>query len=111
MASNWKGWRLIIIGEQRFRWGVDFHDPSEAFSLAYSKGGESWSPDQLFVRPEETPGSLLTINWPACRGPTVTPQIVRDCIEAAFQEAWLAGQSTVVLDGTDFIAVKEDGCD
>jgi hypothetical protein len=100
MAKNWRGWRLITIDEQRFRWAVEFNHPSEKFSSAYAESGDSWNPDRLLVRPELLPSNLLTVNWPACHGPLVLPRVVRACIEAALQGGWLGQQSNLCLDGT-----------
>lgn len=75
--------------------------PLEQFSVGYAKHGDNWKPDSLVVRPEDGPHRVLTVTWPACTGPVVTPRLVRACIQQALCQGWLADGGTLNLAGPD----------
>ena len=102
MAKRWGDWRLIVVGDQRFRWKVDFHGWYDIGSVAYAKDGHNWEPDRLFIRPEDRTDRRVIVNWPACKGGYVTPGLARRCIDAALQQGWLTVADTITLDGTLF---------
>jgi hypothetical protein len=108
VARSWRGYRPIVVEGQRFRWACSSNDPLERFSVGYAKRGESWPPDLLTVRPEDGPNRLLTVSWPACRGPVVKPGLVRACIEKALSRGWLAEHPVIELSG-DEVPVPDEG--
>jgi hypothetical protein len=101
MPKNWKGYRPLVINGQRFRWMCRFHYPIEVLSASYAKGGSTWRPDTLIVRPEDGPQRCLSVTWPACCGPLVKPHFVRTCIEEALRRGWLGEQAVLDLTGDD----------
>jgi hypothetical protein len=104
MAVGKRGTRRINVGGKFFRWRCEFHDPSEQFSSGYAEHGKTWTPDTLLIRPESQPRRQLSVTWPACTGPVVTPQFVRDCIEAALQRGWPAASEVLELSESDILA-------
>jgi hypothetical protein len=101
MASDWRGYRAIVVNNQRFRWRCAFHYPSEVLSVGYARRGQSWPPDVLIVRPEDRPHRVLRVEWPACHGPLVTPALVRVCIEEGLRRGWLAEVPVLRLAGSE----------
>lgn len=101
MATGKKRTRPLALDGRRFRWRCEFNDPLEAFSVGYAERGGAWPPDTLVVRPEDGPHRLLTVTWPACKGPVVTPGLVRACIEEALRRGWLTEVPDMELMSTD----------
>jgi hypothetical protein len=101
MAIGKRRTRPLSLDGQQFRWRCDFSLPMEMTTAAYAREGESWQPDTLIVRPVEGPHRLLTVTWPACKGPLVTPGLVRACVEEALRRGWLTAQPALELAGTD----------
>jgi hypothetical protein len=101
MAKVWRGYRLIVVASQRFRWACHFHYPMEALSTSYAKRGATWPPDTLVVRPEERPERLLRVTWPACYGPILKPVLVRACIEEALRRGWLSDSANLEFAGAE----------
>jgi hypothetical protein len=101
MAVGKRHARRLTYENQHFRWRCDFHEPLDKFSEAYARHGTSWTPDALLIRPEEQAHRLLTVLWPACAAPMITPRVVRVCIEEALRRGWLQDQVRVVLAGHD----------
>lgn len=99
MASSWKGYRSITVNDLRFRWLCGFHYPAEMGSVGFAKNGANWPPDTLLVRLESSPHKTLTVCWKACRGPFVTPSLVRKLIEKAIAKKWPSELSELCLDG------------
>jgi hypothetical protein len=79
MASDWRGWRLIVVNGERFRWR------------------KSWDGDAR-VRPESRPERMLFI-----RGgyPTAVPHRVRMWIEAANTCGWPQSVPNLELSATE----------
>ena len=101
MANNWRGYRPLTLDGRRLRWTCSFHHTSEVSSTGYAERGASWSPDRLLVRPEDGPHRLLTVSWPACRGPVVKPELVRACVEQALRRGWLDTHAVLDLSGEE----------
>lgn len=101
MATGKRGTRPLSLGGRRFRWRCEFHHPLEVHSVGYAERGTSWPPDALVVRPEDGPHRLLTVTWPACTGPVVTPGLVRACVEVALRRGWLTDLPDLELAGAD----------
>jgi hypothetical protein len=99
MATGKRRTRPLSLGGRRFRWRCEFSHPLEVFSAGYEERGASWPPDTLVVRPEDGPHGLLTVTWPACEGPVVTPGMVRSCVEEALRRGWLAELPVLKLPG------------
>ncbi|HEX4608765.1 MAG TPA: hypothetical protein VH092_11230 [Urbifossiella sp.] len=99
MAASWRGYRPIVVDGRRFRWACAFNHPAERGSVGYATHGVSWPPDTLTVRPEDGPHRPLTVTWPACTGPLVTPRLVRACLEEAIRRGWPNGVSQLELLG------------
>lgn len=102
--------RPLSFGSHRFRWRCAFSHPSEVSSVGYQEWGASWLPDVLVVRPEEGPHRRLTVTWPACKGPLVTPGLVRTCVEEALRRGWLSELAVLELAGID-VPPDESGSD
>lgn len=68
MAGDWRGWRLLVVGEQRFRWQAN-----------YAQEGIS-------VRLEDDPQVHLSVRL---RGFRLSPGEVRQCIDEARRRGWL----------------------
>ena len=101
MAVGKRRTRPLVLDGRRFRWRCDFrHHPAEKGSVAWSEGRIS-TPDRLFVRPEDGPHRLLTVSWPPCDGPVVSPRLVRACVEEAIRRGWLTDAPTMDLPGAD----------
>jgi hypothetical protein len=101
MAIGKRRTRPLSLGGQHFRWRCDFSLPVEMASAAYATEGASWQTDTLIVRPVDGPHRLLTVTWPACNGPLVTPGLVRACVEEALRRGWLTTLPSLELAGTD----------
>lgn len=101
MATGKRRTRPLSLGNRRFRWRCDFNHPLEAFSTGYRERGAFWSPDTLVIRPEDGPHRRLTVTWPACRGPLVTPGLVRTCVEEGLHQGWLTESPALELAGAD----------
>ena len=106
MAIGKRHTRRIQVDGQDFRWRCDFHEPADKFSKGFVEQGQTWKPDTLIIRPEDNPNRLLTVTWPACLAPVVTPHFVRLCIMEALQQGWLKELVSITLAGAD-IFVKE----
>ena len=101
MAKRWGEWRLIVVGDRRFRWKVDFHGPYDIGSVAYAENSHDWVPDELLIRPEDRSNRRVTIHWPACKGGIVTPHLVRRCLDEAFDQGWLTQHDCITLNGIE----------
>lgn len=82
MAADWRGWRLIVVNNQRFRWRAVI-DP--------------WIEEEVRVRCEETPSRLLIVHDASF----AVPSLVRVWIEAALARGWLASIPQMELIGVD----------
>ena len=89
MAIGKRRTRPLVMKGLHFRWRCEFNEPLDQFSVAF-KEGRIASPDQLIIRPTDESHQLLTVTWAPCRGPVVTPALVRACIEEALQQGWLS---------------------
>jgi hypothetical protein len=101
VANDWRGYRSLALGGRQFRWACCFNHPLEVFSVGYVKRGASWPPDRLLVRSEDGAHRLLTVRWPACRGPVVKPALVRACVEEALRRGWLDTHAVLDLAGEE----------
>jgi hypothetical protein len=99
MATGQRRTRPFSLDGRRFRWRCEFTFPAEMFSRGFAEA--SWTADALVIRPEDGPHRRLTVTWPACKGPLVTPGLVRACIEEALRRGWLTESSAMELDGAD----------
>jgi hypothetical protein len=100
MAVGKRRTRALAIDGQSFRWKCQFNHPAEQFSKAWSEGRIT-QPDRLIIRPEDEPHKLLTVCWPACRGPVVKPSLVRACILEARRRGWPADRAVLEIMGAD----------
>jgi hypothetical protein len=100
MAVGKRRTRPLVFGSRRFRWRCDFNDPREKSSVAWHEGRIT-TPDRLLVRPEDGPHRVLTVSWPPCCGPVVSPGLVRACVEEAVRRGWLTDVRTMDLRGAD----------
>jgi hypothetical protein len=101
MATGKRRTRPLSLDGRRFRWRCEFNDPLELHSAEYEELGASWPADALVIRPEDGSHRRLTVTWPACKGPVVTPGPVRACIEEARRRGWLTESSALELAGAD----------
>lgn len=106
MANRWGQWRLIVVGEQRFRWKVDSTGYFEIPSRSYVENGHTWEPDQLFIRPEDRSNRRVIVSWPACKAGCVTPRIVRRCLDEALNQGWLTEHDCITLNGLEFSTLE-----
>jgi hypothetical protein len=101
MATGKRRTRPLSLDGRRFRWRCEFNGQLEMHSVGYQERGASWPADALVIRPEDGPHRRLTVSWPACKGPVVTPGLVRACIEEALRLGWLSESSALELAGAD----------
>jgi hypothetical protein len=104
MAIGKRGTRPLSLDGREFRWRCDFSAPYEMASSGYASEGASWPPDTLVVRPVDGPHRRLTVTWLACKGPLVTPGLVRACVEEALRRGWLMELPNLDLVGVDVVA-------
>jgi hypothetical protein len=78
MAADWRGWRLIVVNGEQFRWQEN-----------------AW--DGVRVRPEVDPGRLLLVP----QGRHAVPSLVAEWIEAAIARGWLTDIPRMQLLGVD----------
>jgi|GEM_PF-3449534 len=101
MAIGKRRTRPLSLGTRRFRWRCEFSYPAEVFSAGHQDRAASWPPDMLVVRPEDGPYRRLTVTWPACEGPLVTPCLVHTCVEEALRRGWLTESPDLELAGVN----------
>jgi hypothetical protein len=95
MAADWKNWRSIVVGGQRFRWqptllvAWDAHYPDPI------------PPDYVRVRSESNPNHFLHVTCGVSEIGVVTPGIVRAWIEAALSRGWPERVPQMQLIGVD----------
>jgi hypothetical protein len=77
-------------------------------SVGYRERGESWPPDELVVRPVDGPHRRVSVTWPACKGPLVTPGLVRACVEEALRRGWLTELANLDLAGAEVPSGETD---
>lgn len=98
MAGKWRGWRLLVVGERRFRWQFSAHFPFDMSHLTEDKR-RRWSFDTLTVRTEDRSPRRLFVRWQPFGSPMVTPGLVRACIDKALREGWLTDAEVMELPG------------
>lgn len=98
----------MVLDGRHFRWRCEFNDPLEVPSVAFA-AGRITTPDRLIIRPVEGPHRLLSVTWPPCRGPVVTPGLVRACTAEALRRGWLSERPSLELDGAEVTVRPEDG--
>jgi len=96
MACDWRGYRLLVAGDRRFRWECRF-----VYPIGWTYSPDDWQRDELIGRCEDNPAQVLTVRWPAGSGGTVTPKRVREWIDAARERGWPAQHPVVEMSGSD----------
>lgn len=93
MAIGKRRTRPLVVGDRRFRWRADFHDPW------LSMGEETRNVParhRLFVRPEDAPNNLLTVI--VSNSHVLTPGLVRAYIDKALLQGWLSTRATLIIE-------------
>jgi hypothetical protein len=96
-----------VLNGRHFRWRCEFNDPLEICSVAFTEGRITTS-DRLIVRPVDGPHRVLAVAWAPCKGPLVTPELVRLCVEEALRRGWLSERPSLGLDGAE-VTVRSEG--
>jgi hypothetical protein len=107
MAIGKRGSRPLVLDGRHFRWRCEFNDPLEIFSVAFTEGRIT-TPDRLIVRPVDGPHRVLAVAWAPCKGPVVTPELVRRCVEEALRRGWLSERPSLELAGAE-APVRSEG--
>ena len=100
MAVGKRRTRPLVVGGRRYRWRCEFNHPQEVSSVAWIEGRIT-TPDRLLVRPEDGAHRQLTVTWPPCSGPVVTPGLVGACVEEAVRRGWPNNVPAMELAGAD----------
>lgn len=98
MAADWRGWRLIVVGGERFRWQCLLGCPCGCCANAWSR---------VLVRAEAAPSRLLTVSGGREHFLVTLPGTVAEWIAHAQAHGWPTEQRAMELRLTNQPGVPE----
>ena len=96
MAFGTKRYRRLIVGERVLFWRYLWYDGMSLFA----------GNNHLLVRPEVGPHRLLRVNF-GYGGPTVTPRVVRACVDEAIRRGWPFERAGLTLKAPEIVALGD----